>query len=298
MYYRISKLPICVAMAAASHTALASNDKSIVLEPSSNWHLDYADERCAIGRSFGSGDEKTVAFFQQAEPSDSLHWVVGGWVADRIDTKFEVQFGPGFEQYEMRSPMGLKVDDFGTAVRGTGFKKFEPENDLHSDASVAEPVGLPQLNPDEGSSIEWVEFVRGDRSYRLRLGNLEPVYKAMNACMTNLVTSWGADPDILRQRRSPPQLINPDDVRKAIQSHYPSTASALGAQADLQIRAMVEADGTVSKCHITGLTQADRFDSDACVVLLQDARFEPARDLEGRPLASFYMQRIHYRMRR
>ena len=58
----------------------------------------------------------------------------------------------------------------------------------------------------------------------------------------------------------------------------------------------IEADGTVSKCHITSLTQADLFDTEACRVMLKDAKFEPATDMDGRAMASYAIQRVLYRM--
>ena len=47
-------------------------------EPSSQWQLDYGDTRCRIGRIFGEGETETALYLEQVEPSESLHWIVGG----------------------------------------------------------------------------------------------------------------------------------------------------------------------------------------------------------------------------
>ena len=216
----------------------------------------------------------------------------GGGIVTRLGSKFTTQFGPGFDPYITRSDIGLTISGFGDAVRGTGFE----DSESNAESDEEEPIGLPHLDPNEGASVEWVRLSRGNRSYQLKLGNLKPVYEAMNTCMVNLVTYWGGDPELLRKRKTAPILTNLNLVAMQIQRHYPSQALSRGAQADLLIRAMVEADGTVSKCHITSLTQADLFDTEACRVMLKDAKFEPATDMDGRPMASYAIQRVLYRM--
>ena len=292
MFHHVSRLSIFLAVVATSQPVLASDPDSMVLEPSSQWQLDYGDTRCRIGRIFGEGETETALYLEQVEPSESLHWIVGGGIVPRLGSKFTTQFGPGFDPYITRSDIGLTISGFGDAVRGTGFE----DSESNAESDEEEPIGLPHLDPNEGASVEWVRLSRGNRSYQLKLGNLKPVYEAMNTCMVNLVTYWGGDPELLRKRKTAPILTNLNLVAMQIQRHYPSQALSRGAQADLLIRAMVEADGTVSKCHITSLTQADLFDTEACRVMLKDAKFEPATDMDGRPMASYAIQRVLYRM--
>ena len=42
------------------------------LAPSSVWVVNYADDSCSLGRSFGEGDRKITLFFEQFEPGDSF----------------------------------------------------------------------------------------------------------------------------------------------------------------------------------------------------------------------------------
>ncbi len=294
MFHRISGFSVCLAVAATSQPAFSSDRDTMILEPTSHWHLDYGDTSCRIGRVFGEGETETAIYLEQVEPSESLQWIVGGGIVAHLGSKLTTQFGPGFEPYITRSDIGLTISNFGDAVRGVGFEGSES----NAKSDEEKPIGLPHLNLAEGDTVEWLQLSRGNRSYRLKLGNLKPVYEAMNACMVNLVTFWGSEPELLRQRKTGPVLRNLNFVATQIQHHYPSQALSRGAQADLLIRAMVEADGTVSKCHVSSLTQADLFDSEACRIMLKDAKFEPARDMQGRPMASYAIQRVLYRMNR
>ena len=181
MFHHVSRLSIFLAVVATSQPVLASAPDSMVLEPSSQWQLDYGDTRCRIGRIFGEGETETALYLEQVEPSESLHWIVGGGIVTRLGSKFTTQFGPGFDPYITRSDIGLTISGFGDAVRGTGFE----DSESNAESDEEEPIGLPHLDPNEGASVEWVRLSRGNRSYQLKLGNLKPVYEAMNTCMVS-----------------------------------------------------------------------------------------------------------------
>lgn len=275
--------------------AYAEGDERVTLRPSSSWALDYGENRCRIVRTFGDEEEKTIFYLEQRQPSDNVTWVVGGALVEQLHAKykFTVKFGPGFAPFEIKPKVAMTLGEFGDAISGYGFKEQSEDQD---ESAEAQPVGLPVLEVDQGKAVDWIEISRGSKTYRLNTGNLGPVFEAMNSCMLDLVKFWGADPEILRKRKTLPKVTNLGKVARMVQEHFPSDALRKRAQADLLIRVLVEADGTASKCFIHGITNAEQFDNEACVVFLEAAKFEPALDMDGRPVASYYINRILYRV--
>lgn len=293
---RISLLALPV-LSLIAQPALAGERAPVIVKPSSNWTLDYGETRCRIARTFGEGDEKTALYLEQYQPSDVPIWVVGGPLVHRlrIMSSFSARFGPGFEAFDVEPKVTMRLGEFGDAVRGHGYKD-DPVVEGEAPESEQEPIGLPSLSPDDGKAIDWIELSRGSRSYRLETGDLGPVFEAMNKCVADLVTYWGADPAILRNRKTAPELTNLPEVARNVGRHYPTAAERNGRQAELHARVMVEADGTVSKCAITAVTMAEQFDNQACIAFLETAKFKPALDVQGRPVPSYYISTIVYRL--
>lgn len=65
-----------VALALAGQAAAA--DEPLVLKPTSNWQVDYAEDKCRLARKFGEGDTLTVVMFEQDGPSERFGMTFGG----------------------------------------------------------------------------------------------------------------------------------------------------------------------------------------------------------------------------
>ncbi len=292
---------VLLALVAALITApQAASAEPVTIKPSSPWNLDYGEARCRLARVFGEGDDQTALLLEQHAPKQTLEWVLAGSALEDIrrSRKLTVQFGPGQPPVERR----LSGDTFAKwekAIRGESLTDGEAPDGNEEDADEEEtsfPVGLAKLDPAEGSQIEHLRLVQGDRDIILELGSMGPAYQAMNTCMANLVEYWGADLEREEQRAHQPVWKNAPMVARQIQQHYPSGALNRGAQADLHVRIMIDAEGAPTDCKITNLTVAEQFDDKACQEIMQRGEFEPALDLAGEPMPSFYVTRVLYRI--
>jgi uncharacterized protein (TIGR02246 family) len=77
---------------------------------------------------------------------------------------------------------------------------------------------------------------------------------------------------------------------------YPAEAIRLGQQGNVGMRLRVGAHGRVEGCAITASSGSAHLDSASCRVIVRRARFRPARDSAGRPVAGAFDQVIAWRM--
>lgn len=270
--------------------------QDIVLEPSSKWQLDYADEKCRLARAFGEGDRKIVLFMEQHEPSESFTWTVAGPLIGRFDLgrQLQVRFGTLPPPQRDRDRPGIftgQLDDVGPALMGSGHKD-EPRGDAEQEA---DKPGLPQLDPADGASIQWIELARGEkRQLRLNTGDMRAPFTALNQCTGNLVSHWGLDLEQQKGRTSRPKWENLHRVVRSIQEHYPAKALHNGDSARLNMRVMVGADGKPTACVLTHVTTANNFGDEPCRQVMRHARFKPARDAAGQTVASYHSTVIVY----
>lgn len=67
---------------------------------------------------------------------------------------------------------------------------------------------------------------------------------------------------------------------------YPGAAVAKGEQGFVTISFTVEVDGRMSDCHVIRSSGFARLDEVPCDVLSKRARFKPAKDANGAPIAT------------
>lgn len=295
----------------AASTVLAPSaawSQEVVLEPSSQWHLDYGEDKCRLARTFGEGERKTIFFLEQFSPGSGFSWVVAGPPVEamRRNRDVDVQFGPGFASFPVEQDDGLTLDGFGEAIGGRGHKPPEGERVTAGPRMGAatghvgdsgEDSGPTGLDPAEGRKIAYLALSQGeDKRSLLRLGDMEPAFKAVNACIDDLVESWGLDPAVLRTQVTGPAWTNADRLVSKIQDNYPSEALRGGNQANFGLRVMVGADGEVVGCHFTEMTSAENFSDRVCPIIMREAEFAPARDADGTAIPSYYTSRVLYRI--
>ena len=75
---------------------------------------------------------------------------------------------------------------------------------------------------------------------------------------------------------------------------YPADALDLNQQGSVGVLVRVDPKGAVSDCIVTSSSGSPALDAQTCRVVWLRAKFTPARDTAGRPIASTYQQRIHW----
>lgn len=130
----------------------------------------------------------------------------------------------------------------------------------------------------------------------LRTGNLHPAMEAMRSCLDDLYLHWGIDVDAHRTLRRPATPLDFARIVRELTESYPRDMAMTGRQASLRVRLDVAPDGMPTGCHMQVDYNDDAFERVACQKLMRYARFAPALDKDGQPIASFYQTAIHYQL--
>lgn len=280
---------------AALTTAFPAQAAPVVVQPSSPWNVDFAEDKCRLTRTFGEGDQRHFLAFQQYWPAREVGLTVAGPALDRFRSlaRTEVRFFE--EQQPMRtSPFTGSVEGFGTGVIFSTLRLDTGAPEPNKLGETGEP-GLPQMDLAFGQKVQFLELQQGGRAVRLETGALDEAFKVLNQCTLDLLRDWGLDAERHLTAQSKPRWTNEAALVRKIVANYPRDALAQGEQAILRMRVIVSAEGTVESCTLIKTTTTVRLDSPACEVM-QRAQFEPARDANGQPFRSLFATSITYRI--
>ncbi|WBO24656.1 energy transducer TonB [Sphingomonas abietis] len=77
---------------------------------------------------------------------------------------------------------------------------------------------------------------------------------------------------------------------------YPADAIRLKVEGATGFRLDIDADGAVARCTVTATSGSDELDQTACELLVRRARFSPAMDASGHPIAATYSSSVRWQI--
>lgn len=285
-------LALCLSTALLAD-APASAD-TVVLKPTSQWNVDYGEERCRLARLFSDGDNEHFLYFEQHFPSSSAGVTVGG----RWFTRFENLTDTEVRTADGRGPLNTKPFK-GEMERYRDALIYSNLN-IARDAQLEHLPGLgpavPHLNIAFADTVEYLSFRQRSREVRFDTGPLGSAFKVLNQCSESLIEFWGLDAERHRTARRLPTWVNQQELGQKIGKHYPAAAAFVGEGGITRMRVIVDARGRPENCVINKATTADSLKSIACQLVMKEARFEPGLDSEGQPMRSFYATTVTYQI--
>ena len=262
--------------------------RETVLEPVAPWHVDWTRKTCLMRRGFGSADDLVMIQFERFEPADIFHLIVTGSPFRFVDQghKFTVQYGSGDRQdvpYVMKgtnaaNDTALFISGSRLLPLGEGWKPGDP---------------MTPVNPADEAAVDSVTLRWAGNTVTLKTGPLDKAFAALRTCTEDLVKTWGLDPaeQMNLQRRPQPsnypgKWLTPSD--------YPPSALRKGEQALLTFRLSIDDKGRPTDCDILRSYADAKFNDVLCKLLIQRARFKPAHDSSGNPIASYYVNQARF----
>lgn len=277
-------------IAAAVPAAAAAKDKPLeVLKRTGPWQARYDDDACHLLAQFGDAKDPVIMRITTYEPGD---WFTLGLYGRRVATtdvrsKAQVDFGlkgTPIERETINGSAGPFKAMWLSSLRLDGWVRSSPDE-------VA-----PVLTSEQHAAVTGVTVtVERHKPFRLESGSMAKPMAQLRACQRDLVKSWGYDPEVQASLQRParpsegaPQWITYRD--------YPEAALRMGHNGVVQFRLDVDAQGKVGGCYVLDRTKPDNFADVTCDTVKRRAKLEPALDAQGKPVRSFYVQRVTWRV--
>ncbi len=258
----------------------------LTLKASSAWNVDYANERCRLARTFGTGEKMVFLLMDLYGPSEYFRLTIAGKPLRTIATKGEatVQFGP----IEQEQKLSFLSGNLGKepALVFSGSARIARPSDAEALAikkrKAGEWVDVQPISEDRKKAVQYFRIGKPLRNpLILETGPMRAPMAALNKCIDNLLVTWGIDIEkhkYLSQEAKP--LQSPG--KWIIWSDYPIKMLSAGQPALVNFRLNIGADGVPTACYIQATTRPKEFDNAVCKSVMRRARFSPAMDAEGK----------------
>lgn len=296
------KCPKILATAALATSALpaaaySAERNALLLEPSSKWNVQFAEDYCRLARTFGTGDQQIMLQIDRYSPSASFHLNLVGQPMKRLMAgTARIRFGTEFAHQSLDFYVGTVGADvpawiFAKKARLRPISDSDDQNDSDQDANSK----LPSPVEDEATVSEIAIGCPLRQPVVLRTGPMKNAFAVLHACTEDLVASWGLDIEKHRTaQRRPVALGRPE--RWVTSSDYPSEMVRKHQPGLVEFRLMIDEKGKVTACHIQQSTNPEGFNDAVCDAMTRRASFEPALDKDGQPMASYYRNRVRFHM--
>ena len=131
---------------------------------------------------------------------------------------------------------------------------------------------------DGFAKAERLSFVANGETVNIPMKSAGKARQALQQCVDETYAELGLDPKPLATLRQPPQ----GEFRQlATMANYPPDALRARKSGLVVFRAIVAADGNVSKCTVVESSGDKSLDDQTCTLLTSKARFKPAIAADG-----------------
>lgn len=232
------------------------------LKPQTPWSVNYAEDMCILSRDYGDKANNLTVVFRPTPFNYRVQTLLIGsqrQLGYGADAKVHVDGRTGsgvFDGDGQRSPLP-KMRKIGVT--------FDLPRDVVSDIAGKGTVGFA---------------VSSGRPLRVDLALTAAALKALRACETDLMQSWGFDVTAVDTAPAVPARALGDHTEWLRNSDFPS--AMLGTNAVVTVAWIITPEGGIRNCRVVRSSGNATFDAVPCGVLEKRARYTPARDATGK----------------
>lgn len=291
--YKLAFAITAVVAACGCGTRAHAKDNTVVLEPNSQWHLEYADDKCRLSRSFGEGEKRVDFQLEQSGPEPYFALAMFGNPArGSMSETMTVQFGPNEGPTERSYIRGMIRESKTPFVMMFGIHLAAiPKNAKQGEDAVVE------IGPERESAISNVTLDKGLRQpLKLKLGSMGEPMRLMRHCTADLMRQIGLDEEGQSKLSRGPRAVNEKELARYLQQRYPSGMLEKGVGGTVEVRLTISREGIATACQIKNSDRPAAFDDLVCFGLMKIAKFEPAIGPDGDSRFGFWSTRVTYRV--
>lgn len=274
----------------------AAAQSVVTLSPVTPWNVDWTPTTCTLRRGFADRELPDMLTIERFGPTDQFQLTLGSKAlagykqGQRIWLHYKAgERSPVFGAMPGKSQSGKAFLLISSASLDPAFgQKDDQEHPADNQLRVT---------PAREAEIKQIAVEFGSRTVVFDTGSLGKAFAALRTCTDDLVASWGLQPAQqsrlsarLKPLSSPGTWITDAD--------YPAAMRANGKQAVVNFRLTVDETGRPTACEIQRSYNDKAFDDLTCQAIKRRSRFEPARDDQGQPIASYYLNTVRFTMLR
>lgn len=275
----------CAAAALLAAPGVQAQDAT-TFKPASGWTADYGDDYCRLIRTFSDGRNEISLALQRTQPGAPFRLIL---------------VGDGIRTFRGADQIGYAMSPGGSSGKSRYVRSETPDKKqyLNFDPVTFAPVsfapGAPPPKYDRtaeqetAGGVEVLTLNEGLTSpVRIETGSLKAPVAALQACADDLLQVWGLDPEKHKTMTVPP-VMKPSPTGVLPQGTIPfSEFGKFGGGAN-EVRLIIGADGRPTSCAVYSPSLSQSLNDRICNLAVEKASFEPAKDAQGQPMASYWM---------
>ena len=283
--------PLFVLASLQLAAAPLSAAEPVVLQPASNWNLDYSEESCRLGRKFGEGENQVVLVLTKYAPGLGMEIIASGKALyEKRARSLHYSFGEGNE-VEVEQPLFGDLDN-GERIWQLSGNIVPPGTMEALEKAEADTIAYQAAEKDAAAEADSFTLkVGSSKTVKLETGRLSAGFKAMDDCLASLVKSWGYDPETIATI-----VDGPEPVGRVTQwfnyYDYPSEALRKDLSGAVRFRLDIDETGQITDCTIQSSYSDPAFPETVCKEFTRKGRFTPARNAAGEPVASYWANTV------
>jgi hypothetical protein len=287
----IAALVVAFSLSAAPVAATAQGSAAAppvqVYKPAGQWAVDYGDDYCRLARNFSDGTNTMALALERIHPGPDMRLILVGPDLKTYRSAEEIgwHFTPADPERKARATHSQTAD--GKQWYNLGLVTIAP-------AALPKPGTQPPAY-DRGAEQAAAKGKSGivldsalAAPVQIDTGDLAAPVAALQACADDLAKSWGLDPAKLKSEKSP-AIPAGGGAGWLPQGTIAFADFAKLAGGSNQVRLMVDAAGKPTACAIHWATLDQTSNDKICKTLMDKARFTPAMDASGQPMAGVWV---------
>jgi hypothetical protein len=283
----------CASLALVTSTApvLAQDDAPRVFTRTGQWQLEAAEEECRIARVYTNGDQQIALALERNSASAAARLVLvsNALTTYRTTEELGFRFLPDGEQRSARylhSEMADGQEYFN--LGDVWFRTFDSPSPEAPPSAPGTPTYDRAAEQAYAAAITAIEFNAGlTQPARLETGSLRAAITALQACADDLIRTWGLD---WEQHQTMTRSATPDgsavDWVPGLVNLFADAPNFAGGRNSFLV--LVDAEGHPTRCTVQRPSLDTSKNERICNAFMTNARFLPALDANGQPMASYW----------
>jgi TonB family protein len=250
-----------------------------VRQPTGKWNAAPAGNECLLTRPFGTADNPLFLAFAKAPM-----WPGFTIIVLRHSGNADFRHGPASVTFAGAATIGGRFD--------ARLLKVSPRAGLKVKTMRRIWIGADegQISPTMTSvAIE----ARGEINETFALPDFVSGLQSLEECTIKLGERWGYPAEEQHRIANPPKPV--ESLNSLfLPKDYPTSALREQAMGRVRIKVPVSASGEATGCEVVAGSGNADLDATTCRIILTRARFEPATDINEKPVRSVFVETIQW----